>query len=173
MSNKQVLDKGFAKGLSMIEKVILDSLRESCMELLKQVARNRDFSGFTGQTQTSYMGGLYLNGKLLALFNQRNWLERPRRSKIPLGKTVHLDNPYEGAPRSKTGEVDIDDPSGTSLSTSILKEYKAPKKGMAIVITTGTEYSELLEAVKHLDVLTRTFMDAPDIINKNWKKIED
>ena len=173
MSNKDVLEKGLAKGLAMIDDVIVQSLRQSCMDLLKEVQRHREFEGFTGQTQTSYMGGLYVNGKLLALFNERNWLERTRRSKVPKGKFVWLDNPYEGGPRGVLGAVDIADPSGTSLSTKLLKEYKAPDRGFAIVITTGTEYSELLESVRHLDVLTGTYMEAANIIERNWKKIPD
>lgn len=174
MSNKSVLNKGFEKGFQLIEDAIVESLRASCIDLLKEVQYHRTFEGFTGQTQTSYMGGLYVNGKLRALFNERNWLERPRRSKVPKGKLVWLNNPYEGRPRGVIGEVNIVDPSGTSLSTKILMEYEAPKKGFAIVITTGTEYSEYLEqSLKHLDVLTGTYMAAANIIERNWKKIPD
>lgn len=173
MSNKDVLDKGFAKAKTLIEDTIISSLRTSCMDLLEEVARHRDFEGFTGQTQTSYMGGLYIDGKLLAIFNQKNWLQRPRRSKVPLNKFVYLENPYEGDARTVRGAVDIEDPSGASLSFHILNTYKPPKEGMAIVITTGTEYSEILEVVAGLDVLTGTFMEAANIINKNWKKIPD
>lgn len=173
MSNKDVLEKGLEKGLAMIDDVIVQSLRQSCMDLLKEVQYHRSFRGFTGQTQTSYMGGLYVNGKLLAIFNERNWLERPRRSKVPKGRGVWLSVPYEGDSRGVMGKVDIADPSGTSLSTKLLAEYKAPDKGFAIVITTGTEYSELLESVRHLDVLTGTYMEAANIIERNWKKIPD
>lgn len=173
MSNKSVLDKGFEKGFQLIEDVIVESLRASCIGLLKEVQNHRTFHGFTGQTQTSYMGGLYVNGKLRVLFNERNWLERPRRSKVPKGKFVFLERPYEGGARGGIGAVDIIDPSGTNLSTKILMQYEAPQKGFAIVITTGTEYSEYIESAHHLDVLTGTYMAAADIIDKNWKKIPD
>lgn len=174
MSNESVLDKGFKKAQELIEQMLVDVLRQDCVDLLKQVEKTRTFRGFTGQTQTSYMGGLYINGKLQALFNQRNWLERPRRSKVPKGKRVWLEHPYEDMARGVIGAVDITDPSGTSLSTKILMEYKAPKNGFAIVITTGTEYSEYLEqSLNRFDVLTGTYMAAADIIDKNWKKIPD
>lgn len=173
MSNESVLDKGLKKGLQMIEDTIISSLRESCQALLREVMAHRNFLGFTGQTQTSYMAGLYVNGRLKVLFNERNWLQPPRRAKVPLDKCVWLDNPYEGEERSVWGREDIVDPSGTSLSTKILQEYKAPDKGWAIVVTTGTEYSLLLEQARHLDVLTDTYMAAAEILKNNWKKLPD
>lgn len=172
-NNKDTIDKGLKKGLQMIEEAIISSLRESCQALLREVQFHRSYAGFTGQTQTSYMAGLYVNGKLRVLFNERNWLERPRRSKVPLNKFVWLDNPYEGQSRGVRGAVDIDDPSGVRLSTQILQEYNPPKDGWAIMVTTGTEYSEINEVVNHLDVLTGTYEEAANIINKNWKKIPD
>ena len=36
-----------------------------------------------------------------------------------------------------------------------------------------SEYSEYIESARRLDVLTRTYMEAPKIINANWKKIPD
>lgn len=173
MSNKEVLDKGFAKAHDIIEEALVSSLKKSCMDLLKEVEFHRGYEGFTGQTQTSYMGGLYIDGRLAAIFNQHNWLQRPRRSKVPLNKFVYLEDPYEGEARGIRGSVDIDEPSGATLSLRMLREYKPPSKGIAIMVTTGTEYSELLEVIKGLDVLTGTFKEAAEILSHNWKKIED
>ena len=52
-----------------------------------------------------------------------------------------------------------------------LEEYKAPRRGLALMMTTGTEYSVYIEQAMSLDVLTSTFKDAARIINQNWKKI--
>jgi hypothetical protein len=58
------------------------------------------------------------------------------------------------------------------LSLRQLEEYKAPRKGLALMMTTGTEYSVYIEQAMSLDVLTNTFKDAARIINQNWKKID-
>lgn len=169
--NAKTLENGFAKGYEMIEDILYNSLASAADDLLVRVSRNRDFVGFTGQTQTSYACGVYVNGRLVHVSVQRNWNAPPRRMKVLRGQVVYLSNPYEGYSRAVKGAVDIEDPSGLSLSLRQLEEYNAPRKGIALMMTTGTEYSVYLEAERGFDVLTRTFMDAPRIIEKNWKKL--
>lgn len=169
--NARTLRDGFAKGFRIIEETLLSSLTDAADALLVDVSKNRTFMGFTGQTQTSYACGLYLNGKLEHVSVQKNWNTPPVRMKVQNGQVVYLKNPYEGQARVVVGRVDIVEPEGLALSLQQLQNYKAPKVGVALMITTGTEYSELLEAVRHLDVLTRTFSDAPSIIQNSWKKI--
>lgn len=171
--NAKTLENGFAKGLRMIEDVLFNSLANAADALLLRVATNRQFIGFTGNTQTSYAVGVYVNGKLEHVSVQRNWNMPPVRAKVRKGKVVFLGNPYEGKPRAVTGAVDIVDDFGLSLSLKQLEEYKAPKKGLALMMTTGTEYSVYIEQAMSLDVLTNTFKDAARIINQNWKKISD
>ena len=62
--NAKTLENGFAKGLRMIEDVLFNSLANAADALLLRVATNRQFIGFTGNTQTSYACGVYVNGKL-------------------------------------------------------------------------------------------------------------
>lgn len=170
--NAKTLENGFAKGLRMIEDVLFNSLANAADALLLRVATNRQFIGFTGNTQTSYACGVYVNGKLEHVSVQRNWSQPPFRMKVRKGKVVFLGNPYEGRPRAVTGQVDIVENHGLVLSLKQLEEYKAPKKGLALMMTTGTEYSVYIEQAMSLDVLTNTFKDAARIINQNWKKIE-
>ena len=171
--NAKTLDNGFAKGLRIIEDVLFNSLANAADDLLRRVATNRQFIGFTGNTQTSYACGAYVNGRLEHVAVQQNWNEPTRRMKVRKGKVVFLSNPYEGHPRAVKGQVDIVENHGLVLSLKQLEEYKAPKKGLAIMMTTGTEYSVYIEENMSLDVLTLTFKDAPRIIERNWKKIED
>ena len=171
--NAKTLDNGFTKGLRIIEDVLFNSLANAADDLLRRVATNRQFIGFTGNTQTSYACGAYVNGRLEHVAVQQNWNEPTRRMKVRKGKVVFLSNPYEGHPRAVKGQVDIVENHGLVLSLKQLEEYKAPKKGLAIMMTTGTEYSVYIEENMSLDVLTLTFKDAPRIIERNWKKIED
>lgn len=171
--NAKTLENGFAKGLRIIEDVLFNSLANAADDLLRRVATNRQFIGFTGNTQTSYACGAYVNGRLEHVAVQQNWNEPTRRMKVRKGKVVFLSNPYEGHPRAVKGQVDIVENHGLVLSLKQLEEYKAPKKGLAIMMTTGTEYSVYIEENMSLDVLTLTFKDAPRIIERNWKKIED
>lgn len=169
--NAKVLDNGFAKGLEIIQDYLVNSLIKSVRQLLDELPRKKGYFGFTGQTQTSYMGGIYINGNLRYIIGQQVWTVRPRRGKVPKGKNVFLRYPYEGEERAVRGEVDITNPSGRQTSLNFLQSYNAQQKGLTVVITTGTEYSEFLETIKGMDVLTRTFMDAPKVLNSNWKPI--
>lgn len=169
--NAKVLDNGLAKGVRMIEDVLYNSLVDSADALLRRVATNRQFIGFTGNTQTSYACGVYVNGRLVHVSVQQNWNEPTRRMKVRNGKTVFLSSPYEGRPRAVTGKVDIEENHGLVLSLKQLEEYKAPRKGIALMMTTGTEYSVYIEQSMSLDVLTNTFKDAARIIESNWKRI--
>lgn len=169
--NAKVLDNGFARGIEIIQDYLVNSLIKSVRQLLDELPRKKGYFGFTGQTQTSYMGGIYINGNLRYIIGQQVWTVRPRRGKVPKGKNVFLRYPYEGEERAVRGEVDITNPSGRQTSLNFLQSYNAQQKGLTVVITTGTEYSEFLETIKGMDVLTRTFMDAPKVLNSNWKPI--
>lgn len=172
--NAKTLENGFAKGIRMIEDVIYNSLLDAADRLLVRVATNRQFVGFTGNTQASYMVGIYMYGRLVGVVQQNNWKEPVRRMKVRKGKVVYLSNPYEGWPRAVKGQVDVDENHGIQTSIKILESYnKAPRKGFALLMTTGTEYSEYIEQAMSLDVLTNTYMNAYDIINRSWRKIED
>lgn len=170
--NAKTLENGFAKGMEMIEDIIVNSIISAVQQMLKELPMKIGFSGFTGQTQTSYMAGIYVYGSLRYIVTQKNWTKNPVRGKLKKGQTVFLANPYEGQNKTRKGYVDVGDPSGASTSLQFLRSYNASKKGISLVVTTGTEYSEFLETMFRLDVLTRTFTDAPRILNQNWKKID-
>ena len=171
IDNAKVLENGFAKGLRMIQDTLVNSLIASIQQMLAELPTKIGFTGFTGQTQTSYMAGVYVDGSLRYIITEKEWTQRPRRGKIPKDKAVFLKNPYEGTERARIGAVDIGNPSGRATSLQFLESYRANRKELAIVITTGTEYSEYLESVERMDVLSRTYRDARKILNANWKSI--
>lgn len=167
--NKQVLDNGFAAFGKAINQYMIDRLTDAAEELLVAVARNRTFVGFTGNTQTSYACGVYVNGTCQNIVLQSNWLEPPKRLKVRHGELVYLENPYEWIPRAVRGSVDVDNEFGQDTSVRFLLEHKCPKDGWGLVMTTGTEYSEFLETIYGYDVLTSTAEEAYGIISKSFK----
>lgn len=171
--NAKVLKDGFDKGLRLIEQTVRNSLHYAATELVHLALQNRGYTGFTGNTQTSYACGIYINGVLVEVVDSQSFQDKPVRYKIKRGRIVYLQNPYEGRPRMRTGYADVDEEYGIDTSLEFLNEYKAPKQGIALVMTTGTEYSDFLETVMRLDVLTRTYREAPKVIESNWRKIPD
>ena len=176
--NEKVMDEGFAKGLAMIEEAFKIALHYASVELVHTALYNREYTGFTGNTQTSYTCGVFLNGKLVDVVSSGEsqpspglFHAKPVRRKIPMGKDVFLQRPYEGNPRQRHGYVKTNREYGSETALKFINSYRAPRKGLALVMTTGTEYSEFLEQEAGLDVLTKTFKDAPSILAKNWRPI--
>lgn len=167
--NKQVFANGFADFGKAINQYVIDSLTDSAEELLVAVARNRTFVGFTGNTQTSYACGVYVNGSCQNIILQQNWMQSPVRMKIRYGELVFLQNPYEGDARAVRGAVDVANEFGQDTSVRFLLEHKCPKEGWGLVMTTGTEYSEFLETIYGYDVLTATAEEAYSIISRSFK----
>ena len=93
--NNRVLQKGFDDFSKAINKYVIDSLTDAAEELLVAVVRNRTFTGFTGNTQTSYACGVYVNGSCQNIILQQNWMESPRRLKIQYGELVFLKKPAQ------------------------------------------------------------------------------
>lgn len=173
-NNEKVLRDGFKQGMALIEQYFVDNLAELCYKLLCLVKQNREFTGWSGNTQTSYLGGVYLYGKLVAIVNQDNWTKPAIRKKLRRGERGYLRRPYEGKARSVQGKVDTDGGFGLNTSYEFLRGYKdAPKKGVGFVITTGTEYSVYLEQVADLDVLTKTYEDAANVLKNGFKPMSD
>lgn len=171
--NAKILKEGLQKGYKMIIDHLFKQCYELCERLLLEVPKHREFLGFTGNTQTSYCCGLYIDGILEAVILQDNWHAPPRRKKIAYGEWAWLRQPYEGRPRSIKGKVPTDGGYGMDTSVSFLQSYKAKKNHIQIVMTTGTEYSVYIEAVANLDVLTGTYEAAKGILANGFKPMPE
>lgn len=163
--NGNVLLEGFKKARRQMERYMAMRLDDACRSLLAEVARHRTFQGFTGQTQTSYMAAWYYNGRM-TVFRQDNWTDAPVRVKVRKGETARLKRPYEGTARSVKGDVQTGKPVGAETSLEFLRSYKPRKGCWTIVVTTGTEYSEILESVRNLDVLSGTKDAAGSVVRR-------
>lgn len=151
---------------------IYNILAKTCDDLLGDAVKSKEYLGFTGNTQTSYSCGLYIDGALSYYVNQTMWSKKPVRQKVPKGVRVYLKHPYEGKARAVIGRTDVDTLYGKDSAFQFLQSYKdVPRSGYAIVMTTGTEYSVYIEQTHGLNVLTDTFQHAKAIFTKNWKPI--
>lgn len=172
--NGKIFDEGIRKAREAVWDHLYNILRGNVITLLHKAAVNREFQGFTGNTQTSYMGGIYINGRLVEILHERDYTDPPRMKKIPGGKSVYLRNPYEGSPRYMRAKVDTSNEYGSETSEKFLRSYKPKsKKGLAICICTGTEYSDYLESVRGLDVLTNTWAQASKVLLSSMRPISN
>ena len=167
--NAKTLKDGFEKGYRIIMEYLTNQMIGMCERLLLEVPKHREFLGFTGNTQTSYACGLYVDGKLEGIVLQQNWNTPPVRKKVGQGEWAYLRNPYEGKSRSVRGKVNVTDNFGQDTSYRFLRGYQAKKNHIQIVMTTGTEYSVFLETVRNLDVLTGTYEAAKIILAQGFK----
>lgn len=160
-----------------IQRVLQNALKDAFASAVAQYAPrvvemaddNRGFTQFTGNTVSSYMAGVYKDGELI--HTSYDGSAPVVHDKIEKGETVHLDNPVEGSPRSVTGMVDIVvRPNGTDLSFKMLAEER-PMGGTGMVMTTGTEYSQYLERVHKLDVLTDTYSEVANNARNDLQRI--
>ena len=170
--NKAELAKAKKRMRQVTSGHVYDILAKTCDDLLGDAVKSKEYLGFTGNTQTSYSCGLYIDGSFSYYVNQKMWQENPVRKKVPKGVRVYLKRPYEGDARAVVGRADVDSLYGKDSAFQFLKSCKdVPRNGYAIVMTTGTEYSVYIEQTHGLNVLTDTFQHAKAIFTKNWKPV--
>lgn len=157
-TNERVLEEGFAKALNILKNEMRTRFALSGFAFLRHAWTAREFESFTGNTITSYAFGLYEDGVLFDSYISVEGMTRPLRKKIGLGEHQFLENPYEGSKRAVKGAVYVDDEYGYEQSRRFLENYKPSMLGYVLVVTTGTEYSEYLEEIKELNVLTNTWL---------------
>ena len=172
--NRKALDEGMKKARKLIYGHLYSIMRQNVATLLHKAALNREFQGFTGNTQTSYTGGIYVDGRLVEIIRESDYTQAPIMKKVQKGRSVYLKKPYEGSPRWMRAKVRVTNEYGQDAAIGFLQSYKgAPKKGIGIVITTGTEYSAYLETVRGLDVLTKTWEQTAEIILASMRPINE
>lgn len=171
--NRKAFDAGMKRARRLISDYLYAAIERSCLRLIDHALKEREFDGFTGNTQTSYACGIYYNGGLMGMIISGNSMKKPVRLKVRKGERAYLKNPYEGKARTVIGRVDVDGETGADSAADFLSSYKPfIKKGFSVVMTTGTEYSEYLENVRNLNVLTDTFQSSKGIMLEELKPME-
>ena len=104
--NRKVFDAGWKRAQRIINNYLYGLVEHSCANLIDHALKEREFDGFTGNTQTSYACGIYYNGGLMGIVIAGNAMRKPVHVKVRKGERVFLRRPYEGKPRSVIGRVD-------------------------------------------------------------------
>ena len=113
-------------------------------------------------------GGIRMFQPAKQFIRQSKYKKPPVRVKVPEGSRVYLEHPYEGKKRNVYGMVSVNNLSGEETSKKQLEEYEIKRNHIAIVMSTGTEYSEYLEDLHHYDVLTNTFVGAYPVLKSTF-----
>lgn len=158
---------------------MLECLTDAAYSLLVNAETSKEYHNLTGNTLTSYMVGIYENGKLRRIVSmyQADALSKPTSKKLSRGsgKGVIMVEDYDSGriiPVKRYKLLDTDEGYGYDTSKSFLFSYKpSVQKGFSLVMCTGTEYSEYLESVKGLNTLTETFQISHKALLSNLKPI--
>jgi hypothetical protein len=156
--NKTAFMRGLRIAKEKIHFALLGRLAEYGQELLEDARFRGEYQSFTGNTLTSLAFGLYENSTLTDVVFISS-VEPPVHVKVREGSFTYLAAPYEGVPRGVSGKVPITDAWGKDTSIRTLQGV-CPKGGNGIVVTTGTEYSTLLEQKYDMNVLSDTALYA-------------
>ena len=129
----------------------------------------KQFKNLTGNTISSFAFGTYLNGEIrnIEIYNTKS----PIRYKLTKGESfTGID--YDGQEREYFyADVDTDLGYGKDTSIEFLENY-TPSGKYSMVFTTGTEYSEFLEAYLHLNVLSNARVTAMTTFIQSFKPIK-
>lgn len=159
-SNRQAFIDGKKVIDNLMRQRIITALYQLGYMLIRDAEFQAGYRNLTGNTVTSLAFGLYVDGVLSDVVTLDK--ESPMRTKLTKGDVLTNFVDYDGRLRKRFyAEADTDGGYGYDTSLTFLKGYRIPKKWKyAIVVTTGTEYSEYLQSVLNLNVLQDTEIKA-------------
>ena len=104
--NMKALEQGMKKARELAEQMLLSKSTAPMAEVVDTAMNAKEWTGFTGNAQTSYGGCVQSNTKHIEY--RADELRAPViRNKVGKGEEVYLEDPYEGEARAVTGSVDI------------------------------------------------------------------
>lgn len=169
--NEKVILNGTEKAGKLVHEHIVMQLMDFSDRLIHLAQMEKDYSNLTGNTVTSYMCGIYFRGKLTDVILD-DGIKPPIRVKLTKGERFHGIS-YDGRLRDFVGEVATDRGYGDDFSMKFLAKYKPSSDGYAMVMCTGTEYSEFLERSYHFNVLTEISAEARRAFLNSFKPMAD
>lgn len=122
-------------------KRVSATLDAKAKSVVQNAVQGKPYSGFTGNSQTSYQFAKYNGNAVEYEYIPDN--RSPLRSKIKEGEKVYLDRPYEGSPRQVIGGVKLlrDGETGRDTTRRMLPIPQMPKSFMTYRFSIGTEYA--------------------------------
>lgn len=172
--NEKAIRDGIKKANAIIADRVSLAFAEVGRELLQDAEGAREYRNLTGNTLTSLAFGFYQNYTLREIIFVESG-KPALRVKLDKGEIVSSFIDYDGNMRPYfKADIDTDGSWGATSTYQFLRQYK-PLQPTAIVLCTGTEYSEYLERELGLNVLTDTYMEAKSrafaMFKNNFKTI--
>lgn len=174
--NKKALEEGGRKMHAIVSGYLIDRISEIGINLLNDAVLSAKYHNLTGNTLTSLAVGIYSDGVLRRIISAvtTNGLKNPTRKKLYRGDGlgVVMVEDYDNGrivPVKKYPLIETDGEYGLTTSKNFLSSYKPDKKSIGLVMCTGTEYSDFLESVKGLNVLSDTMDYVESISRKTFK----
>jgi len=151
--NGTIAREGLERGVGMIFSRLTQIMSEYSSKEVMEADDQREFFGFTGNTQTSYTAIVYRDGAVThtASTSQR-YPQPPVHAKIELGKSLFLAEPYEGEPRRRGGKANIMHPFAEQTIAAIRKA-PANEKGVTTRFALGVEYHNFLPGTDPLEIM--------------------
>lgn len=175
--NGKTFKSGMNKAMTIINDALFNAMLNASVSMLVDAESRREYHNLTGNTLTSYSIGLYKDKSLVRIIDimDVDSLDKPTRRKLTYGNGVVGVLDYDSGrlvyvKRYKL--VKTDQRYGYETSRKFLESYKPKELGFTAVMCTGTEYSEILEKAKGLNVLTETSNLSSRILYRELKRIK-
>lgn len=165
-----------SKAIKEVVKIdMLSRMQVYAQYLIQHASIMKEYLGFTGNTQTSYSVGVFYDNDIKSIHNPSNAgveKRRPLRPKINYDESVYLTHPFESPNngRRRNGYVVTNNMSGVQTSYENIRDFH-PNSAFAMFVTTGTEYSEMLEQEYDLNVLSVTYDFSNYILRQAFESI--
>lgn len=117
--NIRVLEAGMKKARELAGQMLAEKAKVTALEVCHETERDRSWTGFTGNAQTSY-GTSVQSSKTFFAWGADQDNPPIIRDKIEPGEDVFLPIPYEGDPREVGGTEEIEFPNSTLALDYIL-----------------------------------------------------
>ena len=155
--NEKVILNGTEKAGKLVHEHIVMQLMDFSDRLIHLAQMEKDYSNLTGKLTDVILD---------------DGIKPPIRVKLTKGERFHGIS-YDGRLRDFVGEVATDRGYGDDFSMKFLAKYKPSSDGYAMVMCTGTEYSEFLERGYHFNVLTEISAEARRAFLNSFKPMAD
>lgn len=142
--NAQTIEKGLAKARQAIMKELANQLDSFGGDIAYSVFEEKSYMGFTGNAQTSYTSQVWVDGEPFSDYCTGDIQRDAIHEKVEFGEALFLEDPYEGDPRTITGEVEIEHPYSSQTINAIRAQRKKVGKGVAMRMSVGVEYNNFI-----------------------------
>lgn len=142
--NAQTIEQGLKKAREAIMRELANQLDSFGGDIAYSVFKEKPYTGFTGNAQTSYTSQVWIDGVPFAEYCTGDFQRYPIHEKIEFKETLFLEEPYEGIPRTIRGKADIEHSYSSQTIDVIRMQRQKISKGVAMRMSVGVEYNDFI-----------------------------